>query len=248
VSRQPREATSDHPARVFVVEDEEHLAAGIAENLEHEGHRVEVARDGMVALRRLLDTTFDLVVLDVMLPGLDGFSVCRLARERGVETPVLFLTARGGPADRIQGLRDGGDDYLSKPFHLEELLLRVRAILRRSRGGGAIRAADLGSPVIEFGGNRVDLRAYRAVGFDAQEHELTHKEAQILRLLAARAGEVVSRDEILDRVWGLEEYPTARTIDNFLLRLRRRFERTPEEPRHFHTVRGVGYRFTVEPE
>jgi two-component system alkaline phosphatase synthesis response regulator PhoP len=231
-----------------VVEDEEHLAAGIAENLELEGYRVEVVGNGLAALRRLLETPFDLVILDVMLPGLDGFALCRLARERGVDSPVLFLTARGAAADRIQGLRAGGDDYLPKPFHLEELLLRVRAILRRARGGAAVEAAEEGGELVEFGGNRVDLKAYRGVSFDGGEHELTHKEAQILRLLALRAGEVVSRDEILDRVWGLEEYPTARTIDNFVLRLRRRFERTPEEPRHFHTVRGVGYRFTAEEE
>jgi two-component system alkaline phosphatase synthesis response regulator PhoP len=235
---------------VLLVEDEEHLAAGIAENLELEGHQVEVESHGLQALRRLGEAKFDLVILDVMLPGLDGFALCRLARERGVEAPVLFLTARGAAADRIQGLRAGGDDYLAKPFHLEELLLRVRAILRRARTvASADEAGENGeAQVLEFGGNRVDLKAYRGVSFDGVEQELTHKEAQILKLLARRAGEVVSRDEILDRVWGLEEYPTARTIDNFVLRLRRRFERTPEEPRHFHTVRGVGYRFTVEEE
>lgn len=248
MTRPAREQQTGRSARVLVVEDEEHLAAGIAENLELEGHQVEVLSHGLAALRRLSEVAFDLVILDVMLPGLDGFALCRLARERGVEAPVLFLTARGAAADRIQGLRAGGDDYLPKPFHLEELLLRVRAILRRGRGGATAEAAEQASPVIEFGGNRVDLKAYRGVAFDGVEHELTHKEAQILRLLVQRVGEVVSRDEILDRVWGLEEYPTARTIDNFLLKLRRRFERTPEEPRHFHTVRGAGYRFTREAE
>ena len=183
-----------------------------------------------------------------MLPGLDGFTICETRATEGIQTPVLFLTAKSGVDDRVPGPRAGGDDYLPKPFHLQELLLRVRAILRRGRGGVAAESAEQENPSIEFGGNRVDLKAYRGVAFDGVEHELTHKEAQILRLLVQRAGEVVSRDEILDRVWGLEEYPTARTIDNFLLKLRRRFERTPEEPRHFHTVRGAGYRFTREAE
>lgn len=230
--------------RLLVVEDERHLAEGIADNLEADGYRVDLAVDGTTGYERLLAGDYDLAILDVMLPDLDGFSICELARERGVSTPVLFLTARGGVDDRIRGLRAGGDDYLAKPFHLEELLLRVRAIVRRARGEAG---AEIG-PVLEFGGNRVDLSAYRAQSWDGTESQLTHKEAKILQLLAERAGKVVSRDEILDRVWGLEVFPSSRTVDNFLVRLRRRFERSPEDPRHFHTVRGVGYRFTVDPE
>jgi two-component system alkaline phosphatase synthesis response regulator PhoP len=156
----------------------------------------------------------------------------------------LFLTARGGVDDRLRGLRAGGDDYLAKPFHLEELILRVKAILRRS----APEPSAGSSGVLEFGGNRIDLDAYRAVAWDGEVHELTHKEAMILRLLAERRGAVVSRDLILDRVWGFDLFPSSRTIDNFIVRLRKRFEERPERPRHFHTVRGVGYRFTVEEE
>lgn len=227
-------------ARILVVEDEAHLAAGIAENLEAEGGRVEVVGDGRRALARLLEQDYDLCVLDVMLPELDGMSVCRSARDEGVRTPVLFLTARGGVDDRIKGLRAGGDDYLPKPFHLEELLLRASAILRRSRSDGEVEKES----VVAFGGNTIDLRSYVAKAWDGTEYELTHKEAMILKVLASKEGEVVSRDAILDRVWGYELFPSSRTIDNFLVRLRRRFERDPEQPRHFHTVRGVGYRFT----
>ena len=175
-----------------------------------------------------------------MLPTLDGFSLCAQARDRGIETPVLFLTAKAGVDDRIQGLQAGGDDYLSKPFHLQELLLRVGAILKRGRW---FRRELSGGPILCFGGNEVDLRGYRATAWNGEQHRLTHKEAMILKLLAEREGEVVSRDEILDRVWGYEAFPTSRTVDNFILRLRRRFEPDSERPRFFETVRGVGYRF-----
>lgn len=230
-------------SRILVVEDEPHLAAGIAENLEAEGYESVIVADGATGLERLLSRRFDLGILDVMLPELDGFTLCRMAREQGVATPILFLTARGGVDDRLRGLRAGGDDYLAKPFHLEELILRVKAILRR-----AAPESSAVSSVLEFGGNRIDLDAYRATSWDGQTHELTHKEAMILRVLAEHQGSVVSRDLILDRVWGFDLFPSSRTIDNFIVRLRRRFEERPERPRHFHTVRGVGYRFTIEEE
>ncbi|HVS65966.1 MAG TPA: response regulator transcription factor [Thermoanaerobaculia bacterium] len=230
-------------SRILVVEDEPHLAEGIVDNLEAEGYEAVIARDGAEGLKRLLTRRFDLGILDVMLPELDGFAVCRMAREQGVGTPILFLTARGGVDDRLRGLRSGGDDYLAKPFHLEELMLRVKAILRRSASEPSVA-----SDVLEFGGNRIDLDAYRATSWDGEIHELTHKEAMILRVLAERQGSVVSRDTILDRVWGFDLFPSSRTIDNFIVRLRKRFEERPERPRHFHTVRGVGYRFTVEEE
>lgn len=223
--------------RILVVEDEVNLAAGIAENLEAEGYLAEVVGEGLKGLERLLGGDFDLVVLDVMLPGLDGFSICRRARDAGDQTPILFLTARGEARDRIEGLEAGGDDYLAKPFHLRELLLRVQAILRRGRVPEA---------AISFGENRVDFRTYAGSAWDGRSHELTYKEAMILRCLSRRPGEVVTREEILDEVWGSEAFPSTRTIDNFILRLRKRFEPDPERPVHFHTIRGVGYRLTLE--
>lgn len=236
---------SDPKPSVLLVEDEVDLAESIAENLAAEGYGVRVAHDGEAGLRLALEGGLDLILLDVMLPGRDGFEVCREIRAAGHTVPVLFLTAKADPDDRIRGLEEGGDDYLTKPFHLRELLLRVSAILRRSRWFEGERG---GSGIVEFAGNHVNLRTYTARGWDGSEHELTHKEAMILKLLAERAGEVVSRDDILDIVWGFDAFPTARTIDNFILRLRRRFEPEPQKPRHFHTVHGAGYRFTFDPQ
>ena len=227
-------------ARILVVEDEPELAAGIVENLTAEGYSAEVATDGQTGLDAARRGNHELLILDVMLPYKDGFAVCRQLRKEGNEVPVLFLTAKSSLEDRIRGLEDGADDYMSKPFHLAELLLRVAAILRRNRW---YKRSTLDRPVIRFGENEVDFRTYRGHSADGIEHELTHKEALIFRLLAEREGQVVSRDEILDVVWGYEAFPSSRTIDNFILRLRRRFEQTSSAPRYFHTVHGVGYRF-----
>jgi two-component system alkaline phosphatase synthesis response regulator PhoP len=229
-------------ARILVVDDEEHLAAGIRENLEAEGYETEVAHDGAEGLARATADRFDLILLDVMMPKLDGLEVCAEIRDAGLQTPVMFLTVKGAPEDRIRGLEAGGDDYLAKPFHLRELLLRVAAILRRSAWYAQTSAT------LSFAGNEIDFQTYHACAWDGTEHALTHKEAMILKVLAEVEGAIVPRDDILDKVWGYEVFPSTRTIDNFIVRLRRRFERNPEAPEHFHTVRGVGYRFTAEPE
>jgi two-component system alkaline phosphatase synthesis response regulator PhoP len=228
-------------AHILVVDDEAHLAAGIAENLEAEGYRTDVAHDGLAGLERLRAQPFDLVLLDVMMPNMDGLELCARLRSEGVQTPVLFLTVKGDAEDRVRGFEAGGDDYLTKPFHLRELLLRVAAILRRSTWYQSTNAA------LAFGGNKIDFQTYEAQAWDGSKHALTHKEAMIMKALADRAGSIVTREEILDRVWGYEVFPSTRTIDNFIVRLRKRFERNPEAPAHFHTVRGVGYRFTPEP-
>jgi two-component system alkaline phosphatase synthesis response regulator PhoP len=158
---------------------------------------------------------------------------------------VLFLTARGDPADRIRGLEAGGDDYLSKPFHLQEFLLRVRAIVRRwSWYQKSSEAPD--SAVLKFAGNEVDFRAFRGRSWNGEVQELTEKEAMILKVLAERPGEIVSREDLLERVWGYDVFPSTRTVDNFILRLRKRFERDPANPQHFLTVWGVGYKFLMD--
>ncbi len=229
-------------ARILVVDDEAHLADGIRENLQAEGYATEVAYDGQQGLDAVLDGDFDLLVLDVMMPKMDGVELCARLRAEGRQTPVLFLTVKNAPEDRVRGFEAGGDDYLGKPFHLKELLLRVEAILRRSRW------YDTTSAALAFGGNSVDFRTWQARAWDGTEHALTHKEAMILKALSEREGVVVTREEVLDRVWGYEVFPSTRTIDNFIVRLRRRFERNPELPAHFHTVRGVGYRFTLHAE
>jgi two-component system alkaline phosphatase synthesis response regulator PhoP len=229
-------------ARILVVDDEEHLAAGIRENLQAEGYETDVAHNGEQGLAKVRAGAFDLILLDVMMPKLDGLQVCEQIRAAGLQTPVLFLTVKGEPADRIRGLEAGGDDYLAKPFHLKELLLRVAAILRRTDWYNQSTAS------LSFGGNEIDFRTYHARAWDGSEHALTHKEAMIMKMLADHLGAIVPREGILDKVWGYEVFPSTRTIDNFIVRLRRRFERDPEAPKHFHTVRGVGYRFTQEPE
>jgi two-component system alkaline phosphatase synthesis response regulator PhoP len=234
-------AAANGAARILLVEDDSALAAGISENLRTDGYLVDVLQDGRAATQHLEGAGYDLLVLDVMLPGCSGFDICRALRARGGTTPVIFLTARGDPEDRIRGLEAGGDDYLTKPFHLKEFLLRVRAILRRwewYRG-----APEAGQRSLEFGGNIAYFDEFRATSRDGMTHELTEKEAMILKLLAESNGRVVSRDELVERVWGYEIFPSTRTVDNFILRLRKRFERDPANPRHFRSVRGVGYRF-----
>lgn len=228
-------------SRLLLVEDEHALADVLADNLREEGYEPVVVHGGSEALRRWREGGFDLVVLDVMLPELDGVRLCRMRRDEGDETPVLFLSARGRPEERVEGLVAGGDDYLAKPFHLPEFLLRVRALLRRSgRGGPAERVA--------FGGNDVDLRSWTAVLADGRRETLGEREVGLLRLLASRPNEVVSRDDILDAVWGDDAFPSSRTVDNVVLRLRKTFEPDPSSPCYLHTVWGVGYRFTPEGE
>ena len=238
------EPRAEQARRILVVEDDPHLAAGVVENLRAEGYEVDSVPDGLQALEWLQRSSCGLVLLDVMLPEMDGFAVCRTLRERGDNTPVLFLTARGDPADRVRGLEAGGDDYLAKPFHLRELLLRVRAILRRWDWYQSASSAE--GAVLRFGGNEIDFRAFRARSWNGSAQELTEKEAMILKVLVERPGEIVSREDLLERVWGYDVFPSTRTVDNFILRLRKRFERDPANPRHFLTVWGVGYRFMTE--
>jgi two-component system alkaline phosphatase synthesis response regulator PhoP len=230
-------------ARVVVIEDEAAMADVLRDNLEAEGYRVTIAPDGPAG-EAAWAAGADLVVLDVMLPGVDGFSLCERRRAAGDATPVLFLSARGEPEDRVRGLRAGGDDYLAKPFHLPEFLLRVDALLRRRAWGAAAPPVD----ELRFAGHVVDLRSWTATLEGGRREALGVREVGILRLLAERAGQVVGRDDILDAVWGDDAFPSSRTIDNVVLRLRRLFEPDPSAPVHIHTVWGVGYRFTPEPE
>jgi two-component system alkaline phosphatase synthesis response regulator PhoP len=228
------------PERLLLVEDEANLAEVIADNLALEGYDVEVAPDGERGLASVRVRPPALIVLDVMLPGIDGFEVCARLRAEGNEVPVLFLTARTDSDDRVRGLEAGGDDYLGKPFDLRELILRVRAILKRSQW--AREPSSAGDELV-LGDARVDFKRFTA-RLGERETRLSTKETLILRLLAERAGEVVSRTEILDRVWGYDAFPTTRTIDNFVVRLRRILEPDPSQPRYLHTIRGTGYRLT----
>ncbi len=231
-------------SRILIVEDEKHLAEALAHNLKFEGYTPVVAGDGETALEKLAGEEFDLVVLDVMLPGVSGFEVCDRIRESGNRVPVLFLTARNTDADRLAGLRHGGDDYMTKPFLLEELVLRIRGILRRQEWYQT-PVAERG--IFKFGDNEVNFRTFKAKG-PRGEVQLTEKECMLIKLLVERQGQVVSRELILERVWGYRYGSSSRTIDNFIVRLRRYFEQDPRDPRFIHSVRGVGYRFTPEGE
>ncbi|MBK9386795.1 MAG: response regulator transcription factor [Planctomycetes bacterium] len=226
---------------LVIVEDEEHLAEVISDNLALEGYAIEVIGDGLQALERLRrEPAPALVLLDVMLPSLDGFRICETLRREGSQLPILFLTARGEADDRVRGLELGGDDFLAKPFDLRELMLRVRAILKRAAW---YRGPSPSGDALVLGSARIDFKRYVAV-VQGREIQLSQKETMILRCLAEKPGEVVSRAAILDRVWGYDAFPTERTIDNFIVRLRRLLEPDPQSPRYIHTVRGTGYRLT----
>ena len=225
-------------SRILLVEDEEALRLTLKLNFEFEGYHVTTAVSGPEAIERSRGARFDLVVMDVMLPGMDGYSVVETIRLEGDTTPVLFLTARNAPADRIRGLRTG-DDHLGKPFELEELLLRVSKLVRRR---------DQGAPPTlrtsyDFSGNHIDFNSYEVVGYNGKRRTLGQREIMLLRLLIEREGEVVSREEILQKVWGYNVFPTTRTVDNFIVGFRKYFEADPRDPRHFHSIRGVGYKF-----
>ena len=224
--------------RLLIIEDEAPMRTALVETLAAEGYRVRAAADGIAGLELACTEIFDLILLDVMMPGLDGFAVCRELRKRGRDMPVLMLTAKGQIDDRVQGLDSGADDYLLKPFSLKELLARIRALLRRHERGQAV--PDL----LEIGSATIDFR--RSVLTRAgQEHSLSDKEAGILRLLAANPSEAVSREKFLDVVWGYHAYPSLRTIDNFITALRAKLEIDPADPQHLVTVRGVGYRLDL---
>jgi DNA-binding response OmpR family regulator len=233
-------------ARILIVEDEANLAKGIQFNFEIEGWEVAVASDGTEALKRLTAEAppahgFDLVILDVMLPGMDGYAVAERLREAGDYTPILMLTAKGTPEDIVRGLEGGADDYLPKPFELPVLLARVKGLLRRrdwARGGGAEPAtARVGEAEVDFRNFEVRARG--------QTFRLTLLEAMLLKLLVQNAGRVVSKGEILEKVWNVSPDTATRAVDNFIVRLRRYLERDPRFPKHLHTVRGAGWRLVL---
>lgn len=222
---------------ILVVEDEGPLGEMICDNLTLESYHAEHVRNGLEALQRLERSDIDLVVLDLMLPGVDGFEVLKQLRARSDDVPVLILSARSADRDRIKGLELQADDYLTKPFNLRELLLRVDALLRRRP------APAPGTDVLEFDGNHVDFRSMHASTWNGEQVELTATETKLLKLLAAHKGTVVSRKIVVEHLFGSTAPLTVRTLDNIVLRLRKLFEREPAEPRHLHTVRGLGFRF-----
>lgn len=234
--------TDQQKQRLLIVEDEDHLAAGLKLNLELEGYRVDVAANAKEAGQRLLDPSgYDAIVLDVMLPDVNGFELCRKFRDAGNFIPVIMLTARSAPEDRVLGLEAGADDYLVKPFELGELLARVRSVLRRQRWEQNTGANSKAS-TLSFGSATINFDTHE-VTVDGEPVQLTQLELDLLRYFAQNAGRVLSRTELLERVWKLRNYGNTRTVDNFISRLRRRFEEDPSSPVHFLSVRGAGYKF-----
>ena len=223
-------------ARILVIEDDPAILRGLADNLGCESHDVVTAGDGERGYALARTAKPDLIVLDLMLPRMSGYELCQKLRAEGVTTPIVMLTARGDEADRIVGLDLGADDYITKPFSVRELLARIRAVLRRAQVQIALPAE------LRFGNVTVDFRRFEAQK-NGRPLELTRKEFGLLRLLAARAGEPVTRDDLLNQVWGYDATPTTRTVDNHVASLRAKLEDTPSDPQHLFTVHGVGYKW-----
>ncbi|MBA3647131.1 MAG: response regulator transcription factor [Chitinophagales bacterium] len=227
--------------RVLLVEDEENLLDVIKMNLELEGYEVEEANTGPLALKKFSQQRFNLVILDIMLPELDGYQVCQTIRVTNSEMPILFLTAKDTSEDKINGFKVGADDYLTKPFNLEELLFRARVLIRHSFKGTEM---EKDSSTFHFSDNEINFSTFTAKGKDQKEIRLTKRETALLKLLVERKNEVVSRKQILQTVWGYDVFPSTRTIDNFILTFRKYFEPDSRKPKYFHSIRGVGYKFT----
>lgn len=226
--------------RILLAEDEEHLLDAIKLNLELDGYHVVIAKDGKSALKTALEERFDLIILDVMLPEINGFDICESIRMENKEVPIFFLTAKNTSQDRVAGLKLGADDYLTKPFNLEELLLRVSLLVKR----GKERTRNFEhQESYSFAGNEINFANFSITTFKGEHEKLSKKEIQLLKLLIDRKNEVVSRKQILEKVWGYDIYPSTRTIDNFILNFRKYFERDSREPKHFESIRGVGYMF-----
>ena len=224
------------PAKILVVEDEPNMVAGLRDNFEFEGYEVITARDGIEGLERALAESPDLVVLDVMMPRMSGLEVCRQLRAKRASIPIIMLTARGQEVDKVVGLELGADDYVTKPFSIRELLARVRAILRRTA------VVPKNQDQHSFGDVEVDLHRRRVLR-SGKLLDISSKEFELLKYFICHSGETLTRDRLLEDVWGYDSYPSTRTVDTHLVRLRQKLEPDPEQPQYFLTVHGTGYQF-----
>lgn len=232
---------ADKKQTILLVEDEQNLHEALKLNLELEGYEVTSAFDGAAALKAVDSEYFDLIILDVMLPEIDGINVAETIRLQNNEVPILMLSAKNSSADRVLGLKKGADDYLTKPFNLEELILRVQKLIEKNK---KLQDKSSVGDVYEFGKNTIDFKAQEAVTANGKKIQLSKKESMLLKLLIENKNEVVPREKILQVVWGYNVYPTTRTIDNFILSFRKYFEEDSRNPKYFHSVRGVGYKYT----
>jgi two-component system, OmpR family, alkaline phosphatase synthesis response regulator PhoP len=226
---------------ILLVEDEENLQDALRLNFEMEGYEVTSAYDGAEALKSVHNEYFDLIVLDVMLPEIDGITVCENIRLFNSEIPILILSAKNSSSDRVIGLQKGADDYLTKPFDLTELLLRVKNLINKSK---LISSKESITAIFNFGKNNINFKALECKTKVGETVALTKKEAMLLKLLIENRNEVVTREKILQAVWGYNVYPTTRTVDNFILSFRKYFEEDSRNPKYFHSIRGIGYKFT----
>lgn len=226
---------------ILLVEDEENLHEALKLNLELEGYEITSAFTGSEALQKIQSEYFDLIILDVMLPDVDGISITETIRVQNNHVPILILSAKNTSSDRVLGLKKGADDYLTKPFNLEELLLRVQKLIEKNK---KMQDKDTVGDTYQFGGHTIDFNAQEAVTKEGQRIQLSKKEAMLLKLLFENKNDVVPREKILQTVWGYNVYPTTRTIDNFILNFRKYFEHDSRNPQYFHSVRGVGYKYT----
>ena len=225
---------------ILLVEDEEHLHEALKLNLEMEGYEVDSAFDGGDALKKIQSAHYDLLILDIMLPSLDGFSITERMRLNNNQTPILILSAKNTSANKVQGLKLGADDYLTKPFNLEELILRVAKLIQKN--AQQINASPQ-MDSYQFKGHTIDFNASEVLLASGQKITLTKRELLLLKLLIEHKNNVVTREKILQLVWGYQVYPNTRTIDNFILNFRKYFETDPKHPKHFISMRGVGYKF-----
>jgi len=233
--------SKEEKANILLVEDEENLHDTLKLNLEMEGYSVTSAHDGNEALKTVQEEYFDLIIMDIMLPGMDGISVTENIRLNNNDVPVLILSAKNTGQDRVLGLKKGADDYLTKPFNLEELLLRIDKLIVKNK---RIADKDFASDTYSFNGNIIDFKAQEATLKNGDKVELSKKETMLLKLLIENKNQVVTREKILQSVWGYKVYPNTRTIDNFILNFRKYFEADSRNPKYFHSVRGVGYKYT----
>ncbi|MFT5642212.1 MAG: DNA-binding response OmpR family regulator [Cyclobacteriaceae bacterium] len=225
--------------RILIVEDEPNMQMGLKDNLEFEQFEVELAKDGEIGLEKILKNTYDLIILDVMMPKISGFDVCKSARKQGITTPIIFLTAKGEEIDKVLGLELGADDYITKPFSIRELIARVKAVLRRSAD-----EKDEAEPLsqVYIGNLKVDFTHYEALHQSDGIIKMSHKEFEVLAYLLKHKNQVVSRYKLLEDVWGYDAQPTTRTVDNFILKLRQKIEINPNDPKYILTVHGAGYK------
>jgi DNA-binding response OmpR family regulator len=223
-------------SKILVVEDEPEMQRGLRDNLEFEGYEVKIIGDGKEGLETLTSESFDLILLDVMLPGMSGFDVCKKARSQGVTTPIIMLTAKGEEVDKVLGLEFGADDYITKPFSLRELLARVKAVLRRTPADKTSKETKITLGLLE-----IDFESYTATK-KGKEVPMTSKEFDVVRFLWQHQKQVVKRDDLLTEVWGYDESISSRTVDNFIVKLRQKIEKDPAHPKHIITLHGTGYK------